>query len=153
VTVNSSHLTHLSVSEVMIAEYHHICVSVPNQDLYSLRHMSWCFCVQWFEVTGGCACCWHWWNVHHDCIKCVTARLVTSVICFIEFNNASVILDDHYMYMFNCLLTKLKFSISSSCSYNGELWPVLLSQLPCISYVIKLIMSTFLWRRKCEINR
>lgn len=59
--------------------------------------------------------------VDHDCIKCVTARLVTSVICFIEFGNASVILDDHYMYMFNCLLTKLKFSISPSCSYNGEL--------------------------------
>jgi hypothetical protein len=33
-----------------------------SQDPDVQQHKSWCFCVQWFKVTGGCKFCWYWWN-------------------------------------------------------------------------------------------
>jgi hypothetical protein len=40
----------------------HIIMPVLSLDINIQRHMSWVFCVQWSDVSGGCLSCWCWWN-------------------------------------------------------------------------------------------
>ena len=50
---------------------HHICVSVPNQDLNFQRHMSWSFCFQCFTDIGG---------IHdHHCLNLLIFVFVVSI--------------------------------------------------------------------------
>jgi hypothetical protein len=65
----SFHLMDCDVADCMVVRFTLIMnpakfvVPVPSQDLDFQYHMSWSFCVQWFQVRDGCYFCWQLFKI------------------------------------------------------------------------------------------